>query len=147
MLAAGIFAGCGGAKEETASGLKVAVLKGACSADAWKQVCNAFTEETGIEVQLAVCKDANELAAVNADVVYAGSASDLVDKFVKENKLHDLGGVLEASIPGESVKVVDKITDGFLDSTVTMPNDDGKPMQHLYSILPGPYITMQDFLK
>lgn len=126
VLVASIFAGCGGAKEETASGLKVAVLEGACKADTWKQVCNAFTETTGIEVQLTVCKDTNELAAVNADVVHTGSASDLVDKFVKDNKLHDLSGVLGATIPGESVKVVDKIADGFLDSTVTMPNDDGK---------------------
>ena len=126
VLVASIFAGCGGAAEESKSGLKVAALEGTCGEDAWKQVCKAFTEKTGVEVQLTVYKNANELASVKADVVHSGSASDLVEKLVKDKKLHDLSGVLEATIPGENVKVADKIENGFLESAVTMPYGDGK---------------------
>ena len=126
ILVAGIFVGCGGAKEESKSGLKVATLEGTCSADTWKQVCKAFTQKTGVEVQLTVCKDTNELSAVKADVVHSGSPSDFIEQFIKDNKLHDLSSVLATTIPGENVTVAEKIEGGFLESSVTMPYGDGK---------------------
>jgi 6-phosphogluconolactonase/glucosamine-6-phosphate isomerase/deaminase len=38
---------------------------------------------------LTVYKNANELASVKADVVHSGSASDLVEKLVKDKKQLD----------------------------------------------------------
>ena len=130
VLVVGAFAGCGGAKSAGGNGsadaLNVAVLEGTCDADVWQKVCDAFEDQTGIEIQLMVCKNESELASAKADVIHSGSDSELAKQFIKDNKLHDLSGVLAATIPGEQVKVADKIEAGFLESTVTMPYDDGK---------------------
>ncbi len=125
-----LFAGCGDNKaaggNENEDALKVAVLEGTCSGDVWQKVCDAFEEQTGIKIQLTVCKNESELASVKADVVHSGTDSELAKQFIKDKKLHDLSGVLAATIPGEQVKVADKMEAGFLESAVTMPYGDGK---------------------
>lgn len=137
VLVASIFAGCGGAAEESKSGLKVAALEGTCGEDAWKQVCKAFTEKTGVEVQLTVYKNANELASVKADVVHSGSAFNVTEQLIKDKKLYELNNVLASTIPGETVTVADKIEDGFLDSSLTMPYGDSKT--YLAPVFYSPY--------
>ena len=125
-----LFAGCGSTNSAGGSGnedaLQVAVLEGTCTADVWQKVCDAFEDQTGIEIQLTVCKNESELASVKADVIHSGRDSELAKQFIKDNKLHDLSGVLAATIPGEQAKVADKIEAGFLESSVTMPYGDGK---------------------
>lgn len=125
-----LFAGCGSTNSAGGSGnedaLQVAVLEGTCTADVWQKVCDAFEDQTGIEIQLTVCKNADELASVKADVVHSGSPSDVTEQLIKGKKLYELNNVLAATIPGETVTVADKIANGFLDTSVTMPYGDGK---------------------
>lgn len=129
MSVLGLLAGCGGTgagESGSEAGLKVAVLEGTYGAEIWKQVCDAFEAQTGIEVQLTVCKNESELASAKADVIHSGKDSELAKQFIKDKKLYDLSGVLAATIPGEQVSVADKMEDGFLESSATMPYGDGK---------------------
>ena len=125
----GLFTACGSSSADGSGaqdGLKVAVLEGTCTADVWEQVCEAFEKQTGIEVNLKVGKDLEELLSANPDVVHSGNASALTEQLIKDKKLYELNNVLASTIPGESVTVADKIENGFLDSAATMPYGDGK---------------------
>ena len=134
----GLFAGCGGGGSTGGNGakdgLKVAVLEETYGADVWEQVCDAFETQTGISVDLTVGKNLEELVSSNPDVVHSGSASDVTEQLIKDKKLYELNNLLASTIPGETVTVADKIANGFLDTSVTMPYGDGKtylaPMFH-----------------
>ena len=135
-----LFAGCGSGNSTgggSSNGLKVAVLEGVCDADTWELVCDAFEAQTGVEVQLTVCKNADELTSVKADVVHSGSAFNVTEQLIKDKKLYELNNVLASTIPGETVTVADKIEDGFLDSSLTMPYGDGKT--YLAPVFYSPY--------
>lgn len=45
---------------------------------------------------------------------------------IKDNALRDLEAVMDMTVPGEDVKVRDKILSGFLDTSLTNPYSDGK---------------------
>lgn len=112
--------------------IKVAALESAYGADLWKEVSDAFTAETGIEVELTIDKKLEDVIrpGINAgdlpDVVHlaTGREAGMTETFIKDKALESLDDVLSMTVPGESVTVKDKILPGFLDSNLTMPYGD-----------------------
>lgn len=50
----------------------------------------------------------------------------MTETFIKDNGILDITDVLDMTVPGEDVKVKDKIAGGFTDSSLTNPYGDGK---------------------
>ena len=102
--------------------------------DMWQEVCDAFTAETGIQVELTLEKNLEDVIGPAMqggefpDVIHlaTGREKGLTDQFVKDNQIADLTDVLSMTVPGESVKVSDKIAGGFTDNSITNPYGDGK---------------------
>ena len=119
---------------KTGNVIKVAAIETAYGSEVWKQVCDAFTAKTGIQVELTTDKNLEDVISgpmqngEYPDVVHlaTGRPAGLTEQMIKSNALHDLTNVLKMTIPGETVKVSDKIIDGFTDTSVTNPYGDGK---------------------
>ena len=100
----------------------------------WQEVCEAFTAETGIEVELIVDKMLEDVIGPAMqggdfpDVIHlaTGREKGLTEQFIKDNNIAELTDVLSMTVPGESAKVSDKIVGGFTDTSVTNPYGDGK---------------------
>ena len=101
----------------------------------WQEVCEAFTAETGIQVELTVDKNLEDVigpamqGGEYPDVVHlaTGRPAALTDQFIKDNLILDITDVLSMTVPGESAKVSDKIMPNFVsDSSGTNPYSDGK---------------------
>ncbi len=136
-----LFAGCK-APEDTDSGsgskkttLKVAALESAYGADMWKQIKAAFeAENEGVTVELTIDKNLEDVISPDMkagnypDVIHlaTGRPLALTETMTKDNALRDLSAILEMTVPGENVKVKDKILPGFLDTSLTKPYSDGK---------------------
>lgn len=136
-----LFAGCK-APEDTGSGsgskkttLKVAALESAYGADMWKQIKAAFeAENEGVTVELTIDKNLEDVISPDMkagnypDVIHlaTGRPLALTETMTKDNALRDLSAILEMTVPGENVKVKDKILPGFLDTSLTKPYSDGK---------------------
>ena len=62
------------------------------------------------------------------DVVHlaTGREKGLTDQFIKDNQIAEITDVLSMTVPGEDVKVSDKIAGGFTDTALTNPYGDGK---------------------
>ena len=160
-LSLSLLAGCGGAPQtppaqsnppaggsstsqgdastpETPKGpIKVAALASAyeeAHPGMWQEVCNAFTAETGIEVELIVDKALEDVIGPSMqggdfpDVIHLATGRDkkLTEQFIKDKNIADITDVLSMTVPGESAKVSDKIVGGFTDTSVTNPYGDGK---------------------
>ena len=114
--------------------LKVAAIETAYGSDVWKQVCEAFTAQTGIKVELTTDKQLEDVISgpmqngEYPDVVHlaTGRPAGLTEQMVKSNILHDLTNTLSLTIPGETVKVSDKIAGGFTDNNIVSPYGNGK---------------------
>ena len=138
--------GCGGKKDEGKSGeaskdsgkdgqvLKVAAFEGGYGADMWEEVKTAFEEtHEGVTVELTVDKKIEDVISPSMkagdypDVVHCatGREAGLTETLTKEKGLLELTDVLDMTVPGEDVKVKDKILPGFLDTLGTMPYGDG----------------------
>ena len=99
----------------------------------WQEVCDAFTAETGIEVELIVDKMLEDVIGPAMqggdfpDVIHlaTGREKGLTEQFIKDNNIAELTDVLSMTVPGESAKVSDKIVGGFTDTSVTNPYGDG----------------------
>lgn len=135
MLACG-FTGCG-KKESTETVLKVAALSSgyeAAKEGMWKEICNAFTKQTGIKTNLTLEKNLEDVISASMqggdypDVVMlaTGREAGLTEQFIQDKNLTDLTDVLEMTVPGESKKVSEKLAGGFTDSALTNPYGDGK---------------------
>ena len=160
-LSLSLLAGCGGAPQtppaennppsggsstsqgntstpETPAGpIKVAALASAYE-DAypgmWKEIGEAFTSETGIEVEVIVDKNLEDVIGPAMqggdcpDVIHLATGRDkkLTEQFIKDKNIADITDVLSMTVPGESAKVSDKIVGGFTDTSVTNPYGDGK---------------------
>ena len=119
---------------KTGNVIKVAAIETAYGSEVWKQVCDAFTAKTGIQVELTTDKNLEDVISgpmqngEYPDVVHlaTGRPAGLTEQMIKSNALHDLTNVLKMTIPSETVKVSDKIIDGFTDTSVTNPYGDGK---------------------
>ena len=100
----------------------------------WQEVCEAFTAETSIEVELIVDKMLEDVIGPAMqggdfpDVIHlaTGREKGLTEQFIKDNNIAELTDVLSMTVPGESAKVSDKIVGGFTDTSVTNPYGDGK---------------------
>ena len=160
-LSLSLLAGCGGAPQtppaqsnppaggsstsqgdastpETPKGpIKVAALASAYEEaypGMWQEVCNAFTAETGIEVELIVDKALEDVIGPSMqggdfpDVIHLATGRDkkLTEQFIKDKNIADITDVLSMTVPGESAKVSDKIVPGFTDTSITNPYGDGK---------------------
>jgi N-acetylglucosamine transport system substrate-binding protein len=55
-----------------------------------------------------------------------GREAGLTEQFIKGNMVTDITDVLSMTVPGEEVKVSDKIAGGFTETTLTNPYGDGK---------------------
>ena len=114
--------------------LKVAAIETAYGTDMWTKVAAAFEAKTGIEVELTTDKNLEDVigASMKAgdypDVVHlaTGRPAAMTETFIKENAIEDITDVLSMTIPGEEVKVSDKIAGGFTESSLTNPYNDGK---------------------
>ncbi len=99
-----------------------------------KEVCDAFTAETGIKVELTTDKKLEDVIGPSMqggdypDVVHlaTGREAALTEQFIKGNMIADVTDVLSMQIPGEESKVSDKIAGGFTDTSLTNPYGDGK---------------------
>ena len=160
-LSLSLLAGCGGAPQtppaqsnppaggsstsqgdastpETPKGpIKVAALASAyeeAHPGMWQEVCDAFTAETGIEVELIVDKALEDVIGPSMqggdfpDVIHLATGRDkkLTEQFIKDKNIADITDVLSMTVPGESAKVSDKIVPGFTDTSITNPYGDGK---------------------
>ena len=123
-------------KEGNADGktIKVAAIETAYGTEVWQKVAEAFTAETGIKVDLTTDKNLEDVisgpmqAGEFPDVVHlaTGRAAGLTEQLIKSNGMHDLTNMLSLTIPGETVKVSDKIAGGFTDNNIVSPYGDGK---------------------
>lgn len=138
------LAGCGGGTSETESTtetgdiagttLKVAALESAYGSEMWQEVAAAFEEQTGVTVELTTDKNLEDVigpsmkAGDYPDVIHlaTGREDALTETFIKDNAILDITDVLSMTVPGEEVKVSDKIAGGFTDTSLTNPYNDGK---------------------
>ena len=120
--------------EEAAGVVKVAAVETAYGADIWTAVAEGFTAATGIEVELTVDKNLEDVISPDMkagnfpDVIMraVGAESGLTETFIKDNNLVELTDVLALTVPGEDVTVGDKMLGGFTDNTITKPYGDDK---------------------
>lgn len=161
-MTAGILSGCT-KKDEDSSGagssnqtLKVAAIETAYGADMWKEIVAAFEKANpGVKVELTIDKNLEDVISPKMksgdypDVVHlaVGRTAALTETMTKDNAIRDLSSMLELAVPGEDVKVKDKIVSGFLDTLVTNPYSDGKT--YLAPMFYGPCGLFYDeaFLK
>lgn len=113
--------------------IKVAAIETAYGSQVWVDVAAAFEAETGIKVELTTDKNLEDVLSGPMqngefpDVVHlaTGRPAGLTEQLVKANALHPLTNALALTIPGESVKVSDKIAGGFTDNNIVAPYGDG----------------------
>ncbi|WP_234969123.1 carbohydrate ABC transporter substrate-binding protein [Alkalispirochaeta americana] len=131
-----VFAACSGRNESTASEgrITVAALESAYGSDLWKEVTEAFSAKTGIEVELVIDRNIEDVIAPGMqagdfpDVIHLATGREraLTETMIKEGALEPLTDMLAMVIPGENVRVRDKIAGGFLESSLTNPYSDRK---------------------
>lgn len=140
LLVAVLVAGCatGDAPGSQAGGgqvLKVAALDSAYGTQMWEDVVKAFeAANPGVTVELLTDKKLEDVIGPNMkagdypDVVHlaTGREAGLTETLIKESALEDITDVFSMTVPGEDVTVKDKISGGFLDTTLTNPYGDGK---------------------
>ena len=109
----------------------------------WKAVAEAFSTQTGIQVELTVDKNLEDVISPDMkagnypDVIMraVGAESGMTETFIKDENLVELTDVLAMTIPGEDIAVGDKMLGGFTDNTITQPygNDKVYLMPMFYS--------------
>uniref|UniRef100_UPI004025F844 carbohydrate ABC transporter substrate-binding protein n=1 Tax=Faecousia sp. TaxID=2952921 RepID=UPI004025F844 len=113
--------------------IKVAAIETAYGSQVWVDVAAAFEAETGIKVELTTDKNLEDVLSGPMqngefpDVVHlaTGRPAGLTEQLVKANALHPLTNALSLTIPGETVKVSEKIAGGFTDNNIVAPYGDG----------------------
>ena len=141
-MVASLLVGCGSSSssdsEDAATTesttIKVAAIETAYGADMWTEVCEAFTAETGIEVELTTDQNLEDVIGPSMqggdypDVIHlaTGREAALTEQFIKENLILDITDVLSMTVPGEDAVVSDKIAGGFTETALTNPYGDGK---------------------
>lgn len=141
-----MLTGCGSTPKETVDSktpdgagdsgqvLKVAAFEGGYGAEVWTEIAQAFeASHPGVRVELTVDKKLEDVispsmkAGEYPDVVHlaTGREAGLTETLTKEKALMPLTDVLEMTVPGENVKVKDKVIPGFLDTLATNPYNDG----------------------
>ncbi|MBD5161590.1 MAG: carbohydrate ABC transporter substrate-binding protein [Oscillibacter sp.] len=142
VMVLSLLAGCGGGgnNANTPAGdvtIQVAALASGYEEaypGMWREVCDAFTAQTGIKVDLICDKNLEDVIGPSMqgndfpDVIHlaTGREKGLTEQFIKDRNIADITDVLSMTVPGESVKVSDKIVGGFTDTSVTNPYNDGR---------------------
>lgn len=124
----------GGDTAEPAGSIKVAAIETAYGTQMWVDVCAAFTEATGIEVELVTDKNLEDVigpamqGGEYPDVLHlaTGREAGLTEQFIKDKNIADITDVLSMTVPGEDVTVSEKIAGGFTETSLTNPYGDGK---------------------
>ncbi|MCT4562908.1 MAG: carbohydrate ABC transporter substrate-binding protein [Maledivibacter sp.] len=115
--------------------LKIAGLNGGYGDEHWKELASKFeAANDGVKVELTLEKNIAEvlrpqIQAKNVpDIIYlaVGAEGKLTDTLIKERAIQDITDVFDMEVPGEGVKVKDKIVPGFTDTLITKPYGDGK---------------------
>ncbi len=114
--------------------IKVAAIETAYGSEIWQKVAAAFTETTGINVELTTDKNLEDVLSgpmqngEYPDVVHlaTGRPAGLTEQLIKASAMHDLTNMLATTIPGESATPADKIVGGFTETSITSPYGDGK---------------------
>ena len=123
--------------DTTETTIKVAALESAYEETypgMWQEVCDAFTAETGIKVELTLERNLEDVigAAMQGgeypDVIHlaTGREAALTEQFIKDKNIADITDVLSMTVPGEDVTVSDKLAAGFTETSITNPYGDGK---------------------
>lgn len=150
ILVAGLFAGCGnsgstageevnesntGSNKVEETTLKIAAFEGGYGKTHWELLAEKFEEShEGVNVELTIASNLEEIIRPQIqggnipDLIYlaTGRAEGLTETFINEQAIHDLTNVMNMEVPGEGVKVKDKILPGFLETSATNPYGDGK---------------------
>lgn len=122
---------------EPAGTIKVAALESAYEETypgMWQEVCDAFTAQTGIAVELTVERNLEDVIGASMqggdypDVIHlaTGREAGLTEQFINDKLIADITDVLGMTVPGEEITVGDKIIEGFTDTSATNPYGDGK---------------------
>lgn len=128
-----LFAVVGSAVQ--AQTLKIAGLDGGWGREHWDELARRFeAANPGVTVELTLAQNIADIlrpqiiARNYPDIIYlaVGSAGGLTDTLIKEEAILDITDVLDMEVPGEGVKVRDKIVPGFTDTLITNPYGDGK---------------------
>ena len=77
----------------------------------WKEVCDAFTAETGIKVELICDKNLEDVIGPSMqggdfpDVIHLATGRDkgLTEQFIKDRNIADITDVLSMTVPGEKI--------------------------------------------
>ncbi len=120
-----------------AQSIKVAALSSGYETNypgMWKEVCDAFTAETGIEVSLTLEKNLEDVIGPSMqggdypDVVLCatGRGPGLTEQFIKDKLIADISDVFDMTVPGESATVGSKVMSSMLGTNATAPYGDGK---------------------
>jgi len=129
------LASCARKRETDKNVLKVAVLESAYGSEMWRQVAKAFEEENeGVTVKLTAEKNLEDVISAKMksgdypDFVHlaTGREAALTETLIKGNALEDISDVFEMTVPGENVKVSEKLTDGFTSTLATNPYSNSK---------------------
>ena len=114
--------------------IQVAAFETAYGSEIWAKVAEAFTAQTGIEVDLITDKNLEDVIGPAMqggefpDVIHlaTGRPAGLTEQFIKDNNMAEITDVLSMTVPGEDKLVKDKIAGGFTDTSLTNPYNDGK---------------------
>ncbi|MCI8400641.1 MAG: carbohydrate ABC transporter substrate-binding protein [Lachnospiraceae bacterium] len=141
VLMLSVLSGCSGGKDTNATQggssdkkITVAAIETAYGSEVWKKVCEAFTAQTGIEVELITDKNLEDVigpsmqSGTYPDVIHlaTGREKALTETFIKDQAILEITDVLSMTVPGEDKKVSDKIAGGFTETSLTNPYGDGK---------------------
>lgn len=148
VMVLSLFAGCGSGTassedqdanasqggDEAATEITVAAIETAYGAEMWQEVADAFTEVTGIKVNLTTDKNLEDVIGPAMqggefpDVIHlaTGREAGLTEQFIKDNNIAEITDVLSMTVPGESKTVSEKIAGGFTETSLTNPYGDGK---------------------
>ena len=114
--------------------IKVAAIETAYGSQIWADVAAAFTEATGIKVELTTDKNLEDVISASMqggefpDVIHlaTGRPAGLTEQFIKDQAIAEITDVLSMTVPGETALVSEKISGGFTETSLTNPYGDGK---------------------
>jgi len=112
----------------------------------WQKVCDAFTEQTGIAVELTTDKNLEDVIGPSMqggeypDVIHlaTGRPAGLTEQFINGNMIAEITDVMSMTVPGESVTVGDKILPNFVSDNNTGINPYGGGKTYLAPMFYSP---------
>jgi len=113
--------------------LHVAALESAYGKEVWENIAEQYEAlNDNVTIDLTIAKNLEEVirpemqAGDYPDVFLLATDREeaLTETMIKENGVEDITDVLTMEVPGEDVKVEDKLLDGFTDTLATNPYGD-----------------------